>query len=74
MGHRLSEFKEDAHIDPWRSGLDIDRTFKAQPMADFTPNGNADIQLKILFLPIARTADENKADFLLCAVTRDVFD
>jgi len=72
IGRRLSEFKNDAHIDPWRNGLDIARTFKAPHMADFTPNNWSDCSLKIVFLPVARTADENEADFLLCAVTEDV--
>ena len=74
MGRRLSEFNDDTNIDPRRNGLDIARTFKAPHMADFTPNSGTDTQLKIVFLPVARNADENEADFLLCAVTKDLVD
>ena len=69
MGRRLSEFKNDAHIDPWRNGLDIARTFKAPHMADFTPNNRSDSAPKIVFLPITCSTEENEAVFLLCAVT-----
>ena len=69
VGRRLSEFKADPHIEPWRNGLDIAWTFKAPRMADFTPNGESASPLKIVFLLIARTTDANDADFLLCAVT-----
>ena len=69
MGRRLSEFRRDPQIDPWRNGLDIARTFKAPHMAELTSMGATDNPLKIVFLPVARSSDENEADFLLCAVT-----
>ena len=72
MGRRLSEFKGDPAIEPWRNGLDVARTFKAPHMADLTSNGPSDGPLRIVFLPVARTADENEADFLLCAVTHNL--